>query len=573
MDGLFMEWNAVDEDDARDETSGPPVTQRASGPSIAASRSSMPASSVASHDSPPSDPEPRASMPESPVIHRPAQPSSHMPRIVAPPSPPLWLAVHLPRLPLEVFRRGIEVSAPTVVSTGGNRPGILLADSAAAHGGAGPGMTLTAAYALVPDLNVLARDEALELQALEGLALWGEQFTPALCLAPPHALLLEIGGCLKLFGGLEALADRVRAGLVALGFDAHLACAPTPAGALMLARNGLETFVVDREAMRTRLARLPVERLDAAPATIAALERLGLRTVGEVARLPRDGLARRFGRDLLDHLDRAFGHRPDPRAPFVPPPRFSNRLVPPVPVPDVEPLLFGLKRLVLEFAGFLAGRQAGVTRFAVVLEHEDHPPTRTRVELSMPSRDGAHLAALLRERLSRIALPQAVAAFGLECEETMQLAPGNFSFFTERGRSAEDRAALVERLRARLGREAVHGIALVPDHRPELAWREAEPGTPQAQPLPATRPLWLLATPRALLTDDAGPRLDGPLVLAAGPERIESGWWDGSDVQRDYFVAANPEGARFWIYRHRVARDEPDARAARDAWFLHGIFA
>jgi protein ImuB len=449
----------------------------------------------------------------------------------------------------------------------------MLADAAAVHGGAQPGMTLSAAYALISDLNVLARDAALELQALEGLALWAEQFTPALCLAAPDALLLEVGGCLKLFGGLDVLVERVRAGLAELGFDANLACAPTPAGALMLARNGLDAFVTDVDALRTRLALLPVDGLDAAPATVAALVRLGLRTVGEAARLPRDGLARRFGRDLLDHLDRAFGHRPDPRAPFVPPPRFASRLVLPAPLPEVEQLLFGLKRLVLEFAGFLTGRQAGVTRFAVVLEHEDHPPTRVRVELSMPSRDGAHLVALLRERLSRIALPQAVEAFCLECEETMQLAPGNFSFFTERGRSAEDRAALVERLRARLGREAVHGLALVPDHRPELAWRESEPGTSHAKPLPAPRPLWLLAAPRTLLSDDRGPRLDGPLALEPGPERIESGWWDGGDLQRDYFVAVNPEGARFWIYRSRAAHDEAAAHPARAAWFLHGIFA
>jgi protein ImuB len=485
----------------------------------------------------------------------------------------LWLALHLPSLPLEACRRSLDASAPTVVSTGGNRPAVLLADAAAARGGAQPGMTLSAACALIPDLNVLARNGALELQALEGLALWAEQFTPTLCLAEPDALLLEIGGCLKLFGGLETLVGQVRAGLAELGFDAGIACAPTPAGALMLARNGLDAIVADVDALRVRLALLPVEGLDAAPATVAALARLGLRTVGEVARLPRTGLARRFGRDLVDHLDRAFGHRPDPRAPFVPPPRFASRLVLPAPVPEVEQLLFGLKRLVLEFAGFLAGRQAGVTRFAVALEHEDHPPTRVRVELSMPSRDAAHLGALLRERLSRIALPQAVEAFRLEAEETMQLAPGNFSFFTERGRSAEDRAALVERLRARLGREAVHGLALVPDHRPELAWRESEPGTPHAQPPSAWRPLWLLATPRGLVTDERGPRLDGPLALEPGRERIESGWWDGGDVQRDYFVAVNPEGARFWIYRSRAARADTAAIPARGPWFLHGIFA
>ncbi|MEO8037269.1 MAG: DNA polymerase Y family protein [Betaproteobacteria bacterium] len=485
----------------------------------------------------------------------------------------LWLALELPRLSLEVFRRGIDAAAPTAISTGGNRPAVLLADAAAAHAGIRPDMLLSAAYALLPGLNVLPRDPILELQALEGLALWGEQFTPTLCLAAPAALLLEISGSLKLFGGLGALTHLVRTGLEELGFAANLTCAPTPAGALMLARNELDTFITELEAMRTRLAQLPVEGLDTDPATVAALARLGLRSVGEVLRLPRDGLARRFGRALVDHLDQAFGHRPDPRAPFVPPPRFSSRLVLPAPVPEMEQLLFGLKRLTLEFAGFLAARQAGVTRFTVALEHEDHPPTRVRMELSMPSRDSAHLILLLRERLSRITLPQPVEAFALVAEETMQLVPGNFSFFSERGHAVEDRAALVERLRARLGREAVHGLILVPEHRPELAWRESEPGTPQASPPSAPRPLWLLEAARALLMDDRGPRLDGPLRIGSGPERIESGWWDDGDVRRDYFVATNPEGARFWVYREHATRGDESGKTAGVTWFLHGVFA
>lgn len=480
----------------------------------------------------------------------------------------LWLALQFPLLPLEVFHRGGAPCGSSAIVDGAP-PRILLPDASAANAGIRPGMTLAAAHALVPGLGSRSRDHLLEQRTLESLALWAEQFTPAISIDPSNALLLEIGGCLQLFQGLDAMSALVRAGVAELGFDVQLACAPTPAGALLLARNGLDTLVTDHAALRRQLIRLPIEGLDAPPRTLAALAGLGLRTVGDVLRLPRDGLARRFGHELLDHLDRAFGDCPDPRAPFIPPPRFASRLVLPVPVPEIEQLLFGFKRLVLELTGFLAGRQAGVTRFAITLEHEDHPATRLRIELSMPSRDPAHLTLLLRERLSRVTLPQAVEAIGIDAEETMQLAPASFSFFAERGDSIEDRTVLVERLRARLGRDAVHGLALVPEHRPELAFREAEPGTTGATPPGPPRPLWLLAVPRPLARDAHGPHLDGPLQLLRGPERIENGWWDDNDIRRDYFIAADLQGARLWVYREHGPVGDVDP----ERWFLHGLFS
>jgi protein ImuB len=124
---------------------------------------------------------------------------------------------------------------------------------------------------------------------------------------------------------------------------------------------------------------------------------------------------------------------------------------------------------------------------------------------------------------------------------------------------------LVEKLRARLGNEALHGLSLYPDARPELAWREAEPGVAgNGCPTTACRPAWLLSRPRPLDTEDGMPWLDGPLERIDGPERIESGWWDGNDVLRDYFIVRNPAGATFWIYRDRLEKTR---------WFLHGIFA
>ena len=75
--------------------------------------------------------------------------------------------------------------------------------------------------------------------------------------------------------------------------------------------------------------------------------------------------------------------------------------------------------------------------------------------------------------------------------------------------------------------------------------------------------MWLLAEPRVLEAQRGRPRHHGPLELLAGPERIESGWWDGDDVRRDYYVARDSSGARLWIYREW---------AGAKSWFLHGIF-
>lgn len=426
------------------------------------------------------------------------------------------------------------------------------------------GMAVSATYALAGNLTALARDEKREAAALEKIAMWAGQFTPTISIARPSALLLEIQGSLKLFGGFENLLGKVKTGLGELGYTSNLALAPTPTGALLLAKSGLELCALNDETFKNQLLRLSIEVLDYDETAIESLGRMGVRTLGDCLKLPRDGLARRFGQGLLDEIDRALGKLPDPRAPFVAPEEFASTLELPYPVPDVEPLLFGIKRMICELCGFLASRNAGVMKLAVQLKHEDHPVTKINLGLSMPSRDVQHLLALLRERFSSVNLPDRVVSLTLTAEETAQLAPRNFSLFGDKEGAKENRLALVERLRARLGENAVSGLQLYPDHRPELAWCKSEPGTETTAIEIPLRPLWLLNRPRVLAVNADMPVLNGPLTLLSGPERIESGWWDGFDITRDYFIAADSEGAKYWIYRER--QDNP-------SWYLHGIFA
>jgi len=168
-----------------------------------------------------------------------------------------------------------------------------------------------------------------------------------------------------------------------------------------------------------------------------------------------------------------------------------------------------------------------------------------------------------------VSLVSGVVGLELAAAETAQIVPMNFSLFGDSSRLREDCLNLVERLQARLGPEAVSGLALYPEHRPELAWQEVVAGevaagtATSAAPLPP-RPAWLLERPRPLPGSGDLPWLDGPISLLAGPERIESGWWDEAPVRRDYYLAQAASGARLWVYREL---------AGPGRWFLHGLFA
>jgi protein ImuB len=479
----------------------------------------------------------------------------------------LWLAIRLPLLPLEVYARAAQSSEALAVATvSGNRSEVIACSDTARKSGVTPGMPAAAAMALVSALRIVPRDEAAERGALERIAAWSNQFTPAIAIAGSAEVLLEIEGSLALYGGLKRLWSAVDEGLKALGYAATLACAPTPLAAQWFARAGLSMRVRHSDALRTSLPELPVHVMDLEPDALAVLMNVGAITIGDCLKLPRDGLARRCGPDLCEKLDRAFGLRPDPRPFFTPPSMFKAAQPLPAPAQEAEMLLFCARRMLVELCGYLAASLRGVQRLTFSFAHHKREPTRVALTLVQATRDADHLTNVLRERLDRTALPEAVTDILLESELVLPLAASSHSFLPDSARHEEAAAHLIERLRARLGDEAVVGLKRAADHRPERAWRACEPGSRDAGALAAfaRRPLWLLARPRLLIESGEVPCYDGKLALLAGPERIESGWWDGQDVLRDYFVACNGADALLWIYRER---------ASGGRWFLHGFFA
>jgi protein ImuB len=492
----------------------------------------------------------------------------------------LWLCLWLPQLPLDALASGEDArdTAACVVEGEGSAQRVVAASGPAVRHGIRAGLALNAALALWPGVRLHARQPAAEAALLERLARWTTQFTPVVSLEPPHALLAEVRGSLALFGGAAGLRQRVLEGLRSRGLHAVTALAPTPRAALWLARAGLDTLVQAPGELPGLAARLPLSCLGWPQATLARFETLGLRTVADLARLPRDGFARRFGPSLLAELDEAFGRRPQPRRRAVMPERFDDSLELPEETGSIPLLEAALERLLGCLEAFLRVRSAGIHGLAVALLHRGRPATRLRLGLARPSGEAAHLLALLHERLGCTPLPAPVVGLRLRSTVAMplELRTGALPGTAEHGADPEAAARLLEHLRVRLGREAVFSVRLAAEHRPERAWQVSEPALCQKGPQPFSmpekgcgpffpaRPLWMIAEPQALRECDGLPRHAGrSLTLLSGPERIETGWWDGQDVCRDYYVAAAADGVRLWIYRER---------RRSGGWWLHGVF-
>jgi len=466
----------------------------------------------------------------------------------------LWLVLYLPALPLEVHTRASS-AGPTVVSSGGSRPRVVAVSAEAREAGVAEGMALAAAQALLPSLIARPRDSSAEAGALARLGAWAMQFAPSVVLLPPDALALEIGGCARLFGGLPRLLDRVQAGLEALGFSAVSAVAPTARGAELLARSGAGGQCLALADLPRLLSAVPTALLRLAPKARESLADAGVETFGACLDLPRDGLARRYGQALLDDLDRALGRLPEALRFFAPPAAYTGRLDLAAPVDSAEALVFAARRLLGELQGWLAGRGQGVLRFALRLGHHRREPTVCAFNLSVPTREAEALARIVRERLARETLSDRVEWLALASLETGQWQPQHGSLFGSDPIAPQVAGALLDRLRARLGAGAVHTLELAADHRPE---RASLPGAAVGAALvpDAARPLWLEAVPQPL-------RESGWVVLD-GPERVESGWWDGQDTRRDYYVVRTGAGVLWWVYRD-LGRG--------GAWFRHGIFS
>ena len=475
-----------------------------------------------------------------------------------------------------------------------------------------PGLTLAEAQALCPGLAHADHQPDRDARGLAALGRWLMRFTPAVAVAPPAAVFLDVTGCDRLFGGFDVILTQAKRAVAGLGLSADLAIAPTPGAAWAVAHTNR---IVAEPELAAALAPLPPAALRIEPATADALRTVGVDTVAQLMALPRDLLPARFGRDLLVRLDQATGRLPEPLVLLAPPAPVVAAMAFDGAVHSLEAIWAVLRQLLERVSLDLNRRAGGARALRVTFGCEGEPPVVRDVQLCRPSRDVASLFNLLKCVTDDARAPDGFTSVELGVPVWERLAEGQARLIGRDRHDADAEAArLVERLRVRWSRDAVLGVRAVESHLPERACQSegamSEGGprvavapqghsparsksAPAGRPLrggealapsnppgviaSASVPLHLLPTPAEVTAvtrpsrddDDARPAqitIGGvvhPLAHAAGPHRVAGVWWTGHDKTRDYFDVVDTAGRRFWVFRAAPSR----------RWFLHGTFA
>lgn len=478
---------------------------------------------------------------------------------------------------------------------------LVALDEEAVRLGLEPGQPLADARAMIPSLDAVDEDKAADAALLSAVADWAERYTPLVAL-DTDGLMLDVTGCAHLFGGEEAMAADLLARLEAQGFAARAAIAGSPGAASAAARFTACT-IVSPEETPAMLAALPLAALRLDMETVSALDRVGLKRIGQILDAPRGPLAARFGSLLLRRLDQALGHEEEaigPRRPvaaLIAERRFAE------PIFLQEDIAATLASLAATLAASLEQRGEGARAYELALFRVDGAVRRVAVGASRPVREPGLVLDLFREKFAGLA-EEIDAGFGfdmirLSVPVTAEAGPAQVDLAGDATGEA-DLCRLIDRIGARLGPERVSRIAHGDSHIPERAEVRSDvadqAGTVAAGawshgPAHAgggatadgdgllDRPLRLFARPEPVEATAAIP--DGPplhfrwrralyrVARAEGPERIAPEWWRDADaLTRDYFRVEDLSGHRFWLFREGLYGRETIA----PRWYLHGVF-
>lgn len=470
----------------------------------------------------------------------------------------LWTCISLPHLALDgVLRRRDDDSPLVLVDGPANARCVVAANAAAQSAGLHVGQRLSAAQALLAQFEAIPYDPVDADRWQRFLAGVAYRYSSQVALLP-HAIVLEISRSRSLLGDWAKIERHLRSDLAELGFRHHMAAAPTPHAAQVLANASDGLAVFSRETMQRALEAIPLQKSYLPEQAVDALPRMGIRRLGQLLRMPRDGLQRRFGGGLLQAIDRLLGDMPSGLDLYLPPDAVDWRIELSHEVENIAALVFPVKRMTGDLAAYLSGRDGGVQRFVLRLEHRENAVTEVPVGMLSPERDASVLFEAARGRLEQVQLPAPVLSLRLIASDLPGFVPAGRDLFDERPTNALPFEQLRERLRARLGDAAVYRLGTTIDPRPEHSQRMVAADERFLEPRP--RPTWLLDKPIPLR---------GALRILAGPERMETGWWDDCETRRDYYIVETAQGQRAWAY----CMPGEHAPGEHMGWMLHGWFA
>ncbi|MGI9420625.1 MAG: Y-family DNA polymerase [Geminicoccaceae bacterium] len=496
-----------------------------------------------------------------------------------------------------------------------NAQQVTAVNDAAAAAGLSPGMTLSHARALIPDVRTGPADPDADRLALEKLADWCVRYSPSAGLDDEendHGLWIDATGCAHLFGGEDSMLADLGHRLSGFGLRHRLGLADTPGAAWALGRYGDS---VDSQNVRETLAGLPVAGLRLAPEIVTLLRRLGLKTIGQLDALPRAALGKRFSskeayESVLLRLDQLFGRVEEPLSPRRPLPVFRTEQAFLEPLTEPAALAHGLNRLTATLCDKLEKKKQGAERLAFLAFRVDGDVKMLQVGTSQATHDADHIARLFAEKLETIDPGFGIDKLALHAERTapIETRQKKFEGGADDISSQDDRfVQLIDRLANRLGPDAVQVIIPIESHIPEHASEHVSamgrararvvPGETHVEAAgPSCRPSCLLLRPepiKALAEVPDGPplrftwrRVTRRIVRSEGPERIAGDAVSSVDLAaetRDYYRVEDDQGQRYWLFRQGLydrsgyadTSSEHQADAAghsRLGWFIHGLF-
>lgn len=535
----------------------------------------------------------------------------------------LWIGLHLHSLSLDTWRRR-WLTEPSVAAVF-EHDALIALTFGAQQCGLKSGMRCATVRSLAPECLLYPRDLRAEQNAYAQAAQVALAYSPSVYQHGRDTLLIDVTYSLRLFGGIRLIVQGLRQQLKRLKLQFQSSVAPTANGAWLLAQAAQYStphvttpstkrstqyltpysprYACSQSTLERLLNPLPCTMLPSAQPHRVWLNAIGCETLGGLRALPRSGLQRRVGTELLTELEQAYTQTVWRKAPYLAPEQFIEQLDLLDRLEHTTALASFAERLALSLCTWLAAKQYALRSATLELHHERGrhacPPTTLELAFGEPVWLMSQLMLLLRERLSRQSLAGPVVALTLRSQALTPQLARSATLFPDPLHAPADYRRLLDLLSARLGAEQILQPAPLADHRPEIAnnWvpldastikparatttksaasamttqaasvtaTQATRGTVNLMPAPLTeRPFWLLPEPLALRVRNDRPSYHGPLQLLRGPERIESGWWDHFRIARDYFVAQDQHAVRYWIYRER------DTEQAR--WFLHGVF-
>ncbi|MCC8407689.1 DNA polymerase Y family protein [Mucilaginibacter sp. UR6-1] len=444
------------------------------------------------------------------------------------------------------------------------------------------GMTVADARVIAPDLQVFDGKPGRNIKLLTGLAEWFLRYTPLVQLDPPDGLLLDVTGCTHLKGGEKAYLQEITKRLKIIGYDVRPAIADTIGAAWGVARCGSEKLIIAEGQHRNALMPLPPSALRLPFDQLLKLRNLGLHQISSFIYMPDSVLRRRFGKNMVLRLHQALGQEAEYLFPLREPVPYTEKLACLEAIKTRPAIEIALHDLLERLCRRLYGEGLGLRAAMLTWYRVDGKNGNITIGTNHASNRVQHLFKLFFIKLDSVAPGLGIELFTLEALSTEAVSDKQSELWSARGGADSDEfAELLDRVAGRIGTKHINrylpGEHYWPERTPELnADLKKKPESDWRTDKP--RPMQILDQPEPVeamaLTPDYPPKWfmwkgeQHIIVGADGPERIEREWWLEPGEHRDYYIAEDESGRRYWLFRSGHYHD-----GNKQHWYLHGFFA